>query len=128
MNVAYVDTLGMDASASRSSDRQIITVPRHLDLDALFSRRWMTRSVMDGSGLMKILSTSGPFLCRATIDLRKRDDDKLWAVSYIFPCYKLATYLFSYEMSLPSSETYESSAVDLNVSSVARVAGSRSRH
>lgn len=37
----------------------------------------MTRSVIDGSGLMKILSTSGPYLCRATMDLRKREEDKL---------------------------------------------------
>jgi len=44
---------------------------------SLFNRRCMTRSDMVASGLMKILSTSGPYACRARMVLRKRDDDKL---------------------------------------------------
>lgn len=54
-------------------DVSIVTI----QLYPLLRRRWMTRSVIDASGLMNILSTNGPYLCRATMVLRKRDDDKL---------------------------------------------------
>lgn len=66
------------------------------------------------SGLMNILSTSGPYACLARIVLRKREEDKLRLLALLHGRF-LAAHLLSYEMSLPSSATYESRAVELDI-------------